>query len=473
MQSDPTASTSNLAAHLLAALHHWHDVDSSEGLLADLLVFHQVAGVNVDPPRQTNDQLVRQLLSLLRRRHPADADLLELRYLDAWPVNLVANRLNIAESTVYTHQRRAITLLAAVTAEMERAAWRARTERIEARIDAPAYTELVGVEAQVEMLAALVAEPKAPWVVSIEGIGGIGKTVLADALVRQLSRSLVYEDFGWVSAQPLILDAYGAIRAKARPALSAAAFVTELLQQIMPEEAAGILARPEQAQALLRDRLKRVPHLVVVDNLETITDLEALLPLLRSLANPTKFVLTSRKRLAGEHGVYPYMVPELSAEYAFALMRHTARQHNIVDLLTATDAELEPLYVTVGGNPLALLLVAGQLHVQSLDSIVHALRDARGAPIENLYTFIYRRAWDGLDPLSRRVLLTMSLVNVRGDTLDFVTATADLPKGDVVNALQHLITLNLVNTTGDLHQRRYLIHSLTRSFLHEQVARWV
>ena len=38
--------------------------------------------------------------------------------------------------------------------------------------------------------------------------------------------------------------------------------------------------------------------------------------------------------------------------------------------------------------------------------------------------------------------------------------------------LAGLVRLNLVNVGGDLQRRRYSIHSLTRTFLHEQVARW-
>lgn len=58
--------------------------------------------------------------------------------------------------------------------------------------------------------------------------------------------------------------------------------VGELLVQLAPHESAGLLAFPERALAFLRERLKRAPHLVVVDNLETVADLEALLPTLRA-----------------------------------------------------------------------------------------------------------------------------------------------------------------------------------------------
>jgi hypothetical protein len=141
-------------------------------------------------------------------------------------------------------------------------------------------------------------------------------------------------------------------------------------------------------------------------------------------------------------------------------------------LAAASDAELWPIYETVGGNPLAVLLVVGQTHLHRLDIVLHDLAVARGASVENLYTFIYRRAWEALDETSRLALLAMPLVNINGDSFDYIATLSDLPPAALTSALQRLITLNLVNSVGDLHQRRYSIHGLTRSFLIEQVVRW-
>jgi hypothetical protein len=121
---------------------------------------------------------------------------------------------------------------------------------------------------------------------------------------------------------------------------------------------------------------------------------------------------------------------------------------------------------------LALQLVVGQMHVRSLDAILHDLHDARSMPVESLYTFIYRQAWESLDETSHRVLLAMPLVNVRGDSEETIRSICGLAHDDVTNALQRLITLNLVRATGDLNQKRFYIHGLTRTFLQEQVARW-
>lgn len=461
-----------MESQLQQALRSWGDVNTAKGLLTDLVLFHDAHRGRAATPRQANNQVLQTALTQLRQNTPVAADLIERRFLDGWPVDRVANRLNYAESTVLRHQREAIAALAAVVWRLETAARQARTNTIAARIDAPGDAALVGVDEQIDTLAAVAGKIAPPWIISIEGIGGIGKTALAAALMRRMGQDLGFDDFAWASAQPAILDPRGTIRATDRPALSSAALVIALLQQLMPDAAAGVLSMADQALALLKSRLKQAPHLVVIDNLETVADLEALLPTLHVLSNPTRFILTTRKRLIGERNIYLYPVPELTLPYACALVRQTAAASNAADLAAATDAELEPLYATVGGNPLALLLAVGQIQLHGIARVIDDLRSARGASVENLYTFIYRRAWDHLSAVSRQVLLAMALVNARGDSLDFITASSGLTAGAVRDALDQLIWLNLVQSSGDLHQRRYLIHSLTRSFLLEQVARW-
>ena len=91
--------------------------------------------------------------------------------------------------------------------------------------------------------------------------------------------------------------------------------------------------------------------------------------------------------------------------------------------------------------------------------------------IDEAKTF-YRQAWDGLDPLARKVLLAMPLVQRDGEPLDYLAKIAKLEVGQVRMALNKLVLLNLVDARGGVNKRRYTIHSLTSTFLQEQIAKW-
>ena len=203
--------------------------------------------------------------------------------------------------------------------------------------------------------------------------------------------------------------------------------------------------------------------------------METLLATLREWVNPTKFLLTTRVSRFYETDIYHFAVPELSREDALALVRTEATVRNNGTLATASDADLEPIYATVGGNPLALRLVVGQTHIHGLRRILADLQGASGRSVEQLYHYIYWQTWHNLDEAAQQALLLMPLVTEAGGDLELLTAMAagaGLSAAAVGNALERLIIQNLVDSRGDLQERRYTIHALTRTFLQEQVLKW-
>ncbi len=194
---------------------------------------------------------------------------------------------------------------------------------------------------------------------------------------------------------------------------------------------------PQQALDTFRERLRQ-PHLIVVwNNLETLQDVKS--PIageLRYLAGPSKFVLTSRHSLFHEPGVRHYTMAELVPLDAMRLVRVEARLRGLSELEAAGDDELMPIYRIVGGNPLALRLVVGQVHTHTLDGVLADLAAARGERAEELFSFIFGRAWDSLDRLDRTVFVAMPLLAERGGTIDDLAALTQLDPGDVHDAVE-------------------------------------
>ena len=211
----------------------------------------------------------------------------------------------------------------------------------------------------------------------------------------------------------------------------------------------------------------------MIDNLETIADVEKLLPTLHRLAHPSKFLLTSRQSLYGESDVFHYPLPPLSLEDAIRLVRREAEKENLTEIAQLPAAELTPIFEVVGGNPLALLLIVGQCHFRPLATVLNDFREARGYRTEQLYAYVYRKIWENLDDLGRKALMAMQLVPPKGEDQDFIVAVTGLDGEDVMNAIDKLMILNLVNCQRDTPTYRYSIHSLTRSFLHQQALKWL
>lgn len=416
--------------------------------------------------------VLHEALVALEETYGLDAQLLRARFFDKEQVSAVANRLNFADSTVYSKQQEAFKRLADVIRQMENAARTELQSMIGERIGAASYLNLIGIDEHLNYLLDLLNAAASPYLVSIEGIGGLGKTSLADALVRRAVEDSVFDNIGWVTARQQYLGLSGDIESVTASTFTAEALVIALTKQLLPDLMINSEHTLQKLISILEIYLSKHPHLIVVDNLETATDVKQLLPTLQRLANPTKFILTSRERLVAEPNVHHFQLPELNKVHALQLIRQEAEISNLPSLAKGSDQDLGRIFSVVGGNPLAIRLIVGQLHIHSIDTVLMSLAEAQGQSIENLYTFIYRWAWDRLSDLSREILTVMPLVNIHGEDLTFLANVTNLSQGDLQTGLNDLVKLNLVNVQGDLYMRLYSIHSLTRSFLHKQVILW-
>ena len=453
------------------ALKLWSKEAEAGSPLAHLILVRRelMAG---DMRRAVNQTLLAGL-NRLALQYPDDAALLRARFVDGQAVAAVARERHVSEPMVFKLQRQAIGRLAAVLFEMEQQAAADRQALLSRRLPPASYDRLFGVETHLRELMQLLVAPEGPHLISIEGLGGIGKTALAHRLVSELSQNdPTFTDFGWVSAQQRFFLATEGIRLIEEPALTADALVEALVIQLLENAAETAPLAPERALAALEIRLRQAPHLIVVDNLETVADVENLLPLLGRLAGPSKFLLTSRESFAEQPGVYHFRVPELSEGDALALVRHEAWLHGLPHVAQANDDDLRPIYATVGGNPLALRLVAGLLQILPLGQVLENLREARGRRTEELYNFIYWNAWHRLPAVAQDVLLLMPLFAQTGADLAAIRRVSELEEDALVEALAYLARLSLINVSGDLHARRYSIHRLTESFLLKEVIKW-
>jgi hypothetical protein len=338
-----------------------------------------------------------------------------------------------------------------------------------ARLRLPPTPDLFGVATARAQLAETLQQATPPWLVAIDGLGGIGKTSLAVKVVQPFLATDRFYDVAWVSAKQEEFLLESGIRPVRGPALTGETLVDQLLEQLGNN--ISLARSTEEKQALLTDIIRGRPYLVLIDNLETLQDYEAIFPLLRLLMGPTKFLLTSRHKLHAFADLFGQSLGELNEADTIAFLRHEAAQRNIVTLAKASQANLIRIREIVGGNPLALKLVVGQLSIFPLTEVLENLRQAKSKAVDELYTYIYWQAWHALDEVSQEVLLTMPIT--QGGTLEQIFVTSEQTIAAVHQALAQLVRLSLVQVGGDsVDERRYYIHRLTETFLLQEVVKW-
>lgn len=327
---------------------------------------------------------------------------------------------------------------------------------------------LFDIEAAQGKLLQALDDPDDVWLLAINGIGGIGKTALANLLVRALLSTSRFYDVLWLSVKQEEFKPQEGVRPTNRPALEVPAFTDRVLEQLDPTLS---LSRPTQEKAaILMHWLKSKPYLVVIDNLETVVDYQTLIPTLRRLARPTKILLTSREQV--DDDLYHHNLGEISQPAAMAFLHYMAERHDIGALRQAEPGQIQAIYEVVGGNPLALKLVTGQIRsgLHSLSQILENLRQARGKTIDQLYTFIYWQAWQALDEAARRLFVLMpQLPNADREDL---ARKSKLSDEALTRAVRQLTVRSLIEVRGDLEQPTYYLHRLTETFLLNEVIQW-
>lgn len=465
-------SLTRLADDIAKALKAYHQANGDPGPFAGLRILQQGLDEGAGSRREASNIILVNLVERLRKEDKEGAALLSQRFFDAEKMEAVANSLNMSLATAYRRKDEAIERLAALLYAAEIEARHKQQAVLEKRLDRPTYSQLIGVEPHVDQLLELLNRPGPPWLISIEGYGGVGKTSLAHALALQAIHQRLCDDLAWVSARQRLFKLSGQPQPVEAPALTTEDLAEKLAAQLMPQFTNLDRVSGQEIHNVLQRRLKQNPCWVVIDNLETLEDLEELLPALVALANPSKFLLTSRMRLDAGAAVYHFLLPELSEADTLKLIHHEIEYHNLSHLRQAGQEDLKKVYRVVGGNPLAIRLVMGQTHVFGLETILNDLRQAHSQTVEALYTFIYWRAWHALDQPTRRLFLAMPLISDEGEGLEALAELSGMEMATLHTSLKQLVDLNLVNSLGDHNDRYYNVHNLTRSFLEEQVLKW-
>ncbi|MEM7032878.1 MAG: NB-ARC domain-containing protein [Chloroflexota bacterium] len=324
-------------------------------------------------------------------------------------------------------------------------------------------------------LTEVILTPVSPWIMVIEGISGLGKTTLADRIVRELLAHPDFDDIGWVNANPLMVDIPDEVSepiwAQSAPVKSS---IETIIDSLLPQLAPQISLAVPSAQKFyaMKQVFEQGKYLVVIDNIESVTGDPDLLPTLQAWANPSKIILTSKLSFKDEPTLFSLSLNELTQEDVFAFLRHEGKNRGLFTLAKASVEQLNKIYDVVGGNPLALKLVIGQLYALPLGKVLQNLQEARGRAVMGLYTQIFWQSWQTLSDEAKQTLLMMPLAGPKGATLDHLMAISDLEEGALQNALQELIRCSLLEMAGDIHAPRYRIHRLTETFVLVELTNW-
>lgn len=324
-------------------------------------------------------------------------------------------------------------------------------------------TAFIGRQEELNRLLELLSFDHSAHLISVDGIGGVGKTTLVlEAAYRCLQASThqtdatvpTFDAIIFTSAKQEYLTAAGLL-----PRLKREHNLRDIFRAIAKTlDRSEITYMPaDQQLELIRDSLKRQHSLLIVDNLETIEDQQDVLSFLYDLPPTVKVVLTTREQAL----FVPIRLNALPETDGLRLMDSEVQEKGI----TLSFDQKKALYQVTSGIPAAIVYTIGQLASgYLLEDVLSGVTNATG----DVARFCFQSSVQPLKGQAvHHLLLALALFPkpVERDAIAQIALGVPDPK-TTARGLAQLQKLSLVR----LSQGRYSLLPLTREYASAELA---
>ncbi len=342
---------------------------------------------------------------------------------------------------------------------------------------------LFGRDTEVEgILERLEREQRSRNIISISGLGGIGKTALAEEITRRVREAASFSHVIWETAKEEYFDGTEVVRRYSGPPVTIEGLLAVIAHKLGFAESLHKKDTTAEKIYLAQQHLKRERCLLVLDNLETISDYRQLVSDLTALFKHSQAILTSRFSLAAYDAIRDWHLKALPLDASLDLLRHELEERSPLTDVEVDDDDLKRIHEATGGLPLAMKLIIGRIlsTAAPLDYLLRQFRDVDWEDDDSIYrdfySFIYWDIWRTLSPSAKILLIKIGSKVPAGEPSESTDLQRISEQPDAIfhKAMEELIRASLVEYLRDSESepgqdRRYELHPLTRHFVADRL----
>ena len=339
-------------------------------------------------------------------------------------------------------------------------------------LPSPRADRFIGRAKHIDEISQNLRDSKGDTIISIDGLGGIGKTAIAAKIHDLFLGEKIFDKVIWISADrsdvPIFLKDMVQFNFET---------ILDNIGQSLGEQA--IKKMPLKQKATLVDKLLRNhPCLIIIDNLETANiPQHEIMTNLRPFLNPSRALLTSRRRFTGEG--YQIHLQGLDQTQAYELMRYLGEEKSIPFIAHGEERDLRKIHQVTGGSPLAMKLVIGLLKHVEFHKTVEYLEKAM--PLDRVvgedeymkfYRHIFMQTWQLLNVEDEKLLIGLAQFDpAESIRYELIENMPQLAPEQIAAGIQYLWRLSLIEVQEQTHSKElvYFLHPLTRYFVFSDI----
>lgn len=325
----------------------------------------------------------------------------------------------------------------------------------------------IGRNKEIEEILKALHEDTRAWIISLKGVGGIGKTELAikvthEALIRNYFKKAV-----WTSAKTSWLKPEGITIDKSGSTLSLNDLFNTIIETLEFPEKWRYESIERKKENIVKE-LKKEPILIIVDNLETIEDYSIIKFLIDNVPSPSKALVTTRlggkpgddlrisQRLEGQKEI---TVGPFTKDEAVRLFKILSREKNLPYYKKDYEDKIEQTVNEVGLIPLAIEWIIGKITLEGykIDDALKEFSNIEG----DVLKFCFENLYAQLSNNARDILRAIPIFALGTDENTLVEITRIKPK-NFREAKMELISSSLIEMTDDL---KYTVLPPTKIFV--------